>query len=498
MDKNGQITISGDDFMKGMQNSPALGIHKMINIDASSKPGVLKIARKLKLGASTSSRVDKISNTLEGGVFVGEGNDVKTFNIVADAGVLGSAISGGPAALSKELVVFEGYLFKVYDSSPNIVLARCSNPLLSPSWTTSWATLGTGSGSTIRTPSFVGQDGLLYIGFRNTLTSLSDGNNSGTLNTNALDLSGSYNITGISEIGQFLILTARDAYNLTSADIIPWDRVSASFDIIHKVGGDGSYCPISFKGLAYFLVGFSGDLYATNLSQSELVKRFSLSTDFPSVGFDTLDADTRVPMTIHDQGILVALGKTSSTASENTTSGIFYLKDGILTQFVGSAGEGNVAGGIRYNHIVSISADTFIVSWEKGESPSITYGIDFLSTTTRATAYSAYIESALYTVGGIKTPKKFQQGELILAKELATGEGLKVSYRNNLNDTFTEIDTFEYGSATGADNDNLGAVSVINIPMESVPPCQTIQFKIAMTTGSASDTTPELLLAKFW
>ena len=498
MDKNGQITISGNDFIKGMQNSPALGIHKMINIDASSKPGVLKIARKVKSGVAPSNRVTWMvqSPNSEGIVYVAEDDDIKTATVSGAVMTLSNAL-GGPSQTTRGLNVFQDYLFKMYHNGTNTYLARYGALSGSPSWSNTWATLATGSTYNL-IPSYIGQDGTLYMGLGNIVASLTSATNAGTLNATALDLPSQYTITGISELGQFLVLTVQDEGNGTTADIIPWDRVSASFDVIHKIGGKGAFSPVPFKGLNYMLVGKNGDVYATNLSQSELVRRFSLFTDFPSREFETNTNNIPVPMTVHDQGLLFALGKDSTTASENTTSGIFYLKDDIVTEFTSSAGEGDVAGGVAYNFVLSSNPERFLVSWEKGQSPSVTYGIDFLSNTARATSYSAYIETALYPVGGVKSPKKFQQGEIILAKELATDEGVKVSYRTNLNDTFTEIDTFAYGTATGADNDNLGAVSVINVPMDNVIPCQTIQFKIALTTGSASDTTPELLLARFW
>jgi hypothetical protein len=118
------------------------------------------------------------------------------------------------------------------------------------------------------------------------------------------------------------------------------------------------------------------------------------------------------------------------------------------------------------------------------------YGIDLTSQTSYlyVTSYGGYFESPLYVVGTNKNKRTFTQIEWQLVKELATGEGLQIKYRVNLNDSWTLIRTYIYSGTKTATNKIVGAVSSDN-DTATIPPCENIQIRGELL-GTAT-TTPQ-------
>lgn len=119
----------------------------------------------------------------------------------------------------------------------------------------------------------------------------------------------------------------------------------------------------------------------------------------------------------------------------------------------------------------------------------ITYGIDISSATSYAydTDYSGYFITPLYQVGTAQLPFKFTSLEFQLARPLRTGEGIQISYRDDLTASFTLVRTIAYSDS------DVGAITAKNIITElptDIKACEQVQFKIALL-GTAT-TTPEL------
>ena len=114
---------------------------------------------------------------------------------------------------------------------------------------------------------------------------------------------------------------------------------------------------------------------------------------------------------------------------------------------------------------------------------SVTYVIDLVSATSFSytTSYGGYFESPLYVVGTPLNKRSFTELEFQLAKELATDEGIRISYRVNLTDTFTTIGTYTYAT--------LGAVTSHHA-IADIPATEMLQIKVALC-GTAT-TTPQL------
>lgn len=120
---------------------------------------------------------------------------------------------------------------------------------------------------------------------------------------------------------------------------------------------------------------------------------------------------------------------------------------------------------------------------------AVSYGIDLSSSTSYAytTDYGGYFITPLYIIGTCLQNRKITELEWNLVKPLRTGEGIKIEYRTNLTDSFTEVETWAYADV------NVGAIvsKVLTTELPNdIKACEAIQLKISLL-GTAT-TTPEL------
>lgn len=112
-----------------------------------------------------------------------------------------------------------------------------------------------------------------------------------------------------------------------------------------------------------------------------------------------------------------------------------------------------------------------------------TYGLDLLNTTSFAysTDYSGYFITPFYQIGTLLKTRQLQEVEFYLVKALATGEGIKIEYRTDLNGSWTTVGTYTFAS--------LGA-KLSHHDTVNIPDAFQIQFRISLL--GTSTTTPEL------
>lgn len=352
-----------------------------------------------------------------------------------------------------------------------------------PSVSANWATLVAGNGDT-NVPTFVGSEDTAYFGVGNNVYAVTDPTVAPS-GLSVLDLPTNENITCFTEIGRYLMI------GTDQGNIYPWDQESESFTFPIKTGRNYITSITAKDNLIYINTGTVADVLVGNLSQAEFLHRLANFTEVPDL---TLNA-TQQPflgITAWGEYILVGVSRTNDSAS-NGGHGVYVYKDKSWCHFTTSNGYLNDANGVRLGIILSISPSVFIVSW----SSNSTYGVDVYDKDKRTSSYGAYLESQMYLVGGDLREKGFQNLEFQLAKDLGTNQGIKFEYRTDTSDSYTEIETFAYGTGTGADNDNLGAINKKHFTPK-IPPCSQIQFKISLTAAGSNDTTPELVYAKIW
>ena len=169
-----------------------------------------------------------------------------------------------------------------------------------------------------------------------------------------------------------------------------------------------------------------------------------------------------------------------STSSGSDNLGVYGYKDGFLhIKNTSSQGDSDV----EFGGVVNIGDGEYITTWNANGS----YGADLYSDE-KATGYIASMETEMNMVGTPMNKKQFQTIDVALGKELATGQGIRISYRENESDSYTTIATFDYAT--------YGAVShmTARANMSSVSSCQ---IKVELTAASGSTDSPEFIGAYF-
>ena|SRR3990167_2925254 len=117
------------------------------------------------------------------------------------------------------------------------------------------------------------------------------------------------------------------------------------------------------------------------------------------------------------------------------------------------------------------------------------FGIDLSLATSYdyTTTYSGFFDSPLYVVGSINNLRSFTELEIVLAKDLATGEGIQIKYRVNLTDSFTAVKT-PNGGTLSFDFATLGAVISHHV-IADIPACEMLQIRVELE--GTTTTTPQ-------
>src|SRR3990167_1835893 len=155
--------------------------------------------------------------------------------------------------------------------------------------------------------------------------------------------------------------------------------------------------------------------------------------------------------------------------SYNPTTGALVMENQIDT------GKTGATGGTDEVHITAlypVNQNSYLIAFQDEATPDIN-GIDKISDTERYTNYTARIDSQYFNVGTKKKPRSFSTIEFELSEPLATGEGIRLSQRTNLNDSFTTIRTFDFATD--------GAITTGNTDMR-ITTEGGIQIRIEMTT----------------
>lgn len=487
MNKDGSITIDTNDFLAGISNSRYTGIEHMRNLDPFTKRGSLRIMYPLRSESNAPSTVFLKYSALDprtGDIYFAP--DSASDSIYKRTGSNSwTTITGATTDTCIGLAIGNDYLFRVRNAGGNTRVDRYGPLSSSPSWSNLWGTLRT-SDTTTEVPTIYGQDGILYFGINNDVASISDVTSSGSINQSALDLPDGYVIQSFAELGANLMVGATMGNSATSiGDIFPWDRVSSSFSLPVQTGLQGVPMLYTKNNLLYAIGGRYGQMLVTNGSSVEQQVRIGDLTTDPEVRFvtneDAIDG--------WNSGLIIGLSKTAGT--ENGPSGVWIVRDGAIYFQTLSIGDSNDSDGCQIGSIVALSDFSYLVTW-KDNTESDTYGVDVVNTSRRYSSYTAYFDSKTYQVGTKIKPKTFQSLRIKFSKPLEASQGIKVSYRLNSSDSYTEIETFAYGAGTGADNDNLGGIISVDHSPLNIPQCESIQFRVALTGNSSNDDTMEL------
>lgn len=474
------LVISG--WEKGIGDSALTGHQQMQNVDIWTMPGVLMTGWKSTLASSTTSLVQWFRrDPLNSGEVYGITTAGTLYKGTGTIPITWSALTGVPSNNGRGLGIWKGYLILPRNTSVEASLLPVSS---GATWT---AISGITLTSTIWNPVYVGLNtDHCFIGNTYKVAQIIETSGSTfnpatgatyTATSNALDLPSYYNIQTIEGLGNNIYLgtfQGASAYTRMSAVIFPWDKVSNSYDNPIISTGTGVHQLKTIGSQMYTWIGNRSDMSVSNGTSTNLLKKF-YNISFPNaasltdISPDAIDA-------LNDQEILIGIGRTTGNVSP---LGVYSLRDGV--HFLKNLPSTGSSTNIQIGAILSLDAQRYIFSWL--DDNSVTYGIDLVGNSGRYSDYTTQVDTDLIPVATYIYPANFGEVEFKLASPLTTGQGIKLWYRKNLNDSFTLIDTWDF-STIGARMSFEGTASITD--------AQWIQFRVQLASNTSSDTSPQL------
>ena len=467
----------------GMAKSPHIGFAELRNVitgEESGQDGVLEVG-----WASESIRTlgDVPKWTVQNkSVAITNANHFFAFdssnNLYNNAGTAASVALGGLGA-----IIWKDHILGFSNTSINVY----RNIIGATAFTSGWQTIDSDDEWH---PVIVGQDDIVYFGAGRFVGSVQEASGQnfqdGTaatyvFNSQALDLKEDYRIRTIGELGKELVLgTWTNSGNV--ADLIFWDRSSDTFRLPIQVPENGVKAGITVGNLYYFFAGNKGKCYVTNGVTVDVAFQLPIYLVNPNGLYNDLEV---YPWAIAFHERKIKFGLFSSTAGndynqiwsynvdtrelkiENEISTGFTKGSKITSMFVRSETE--------YRYLLQDSDNAFRLDRVISEPAN---GI-------RYTSYAARVDSQYYSVGQQDNPRVFSELEFELAKPLSTAQGLRFAYRTDLNSGFTETSPYTFDFTTHGNIQ--GGLASLQTETK-----QGIQFRIEMTTGSGTASTPQL------
>lgn len=400
----------------------------------------------------------------------------------------GNTISG--STLGQGLVIWKDYLF----AFTNTTIEVYGTLHFSPSWTTGWQTIGPGS--------LIGGSGFDHVAFVNpnndTLYWMEgDPSHQGVVGIGSLQqndgqifaqgTAATYTFQSITGTGYALQLPnyfiPLSMTNLgdnlvigTSKNLIfLWDTVLATFQTPIPVREINISSMVVDGNLLYFSAGQRGNIYVFNGYTTDIVKQIpTYLTGVPVTG------NVFIPSMIkHNDRIyfLVANANCGGVWSYNPAT------DQILLENAVSSGTYNISQGVLFSvSDVQNTTDQLLAGWIDGSGHS---GLDLQESNYRYTNYQAYAETVFYNIGLPNSPRHLENFNITLGAKLTTGQGVQIYYRGSVTDSYTLATTYDYtlGNSTNQ-------LDGIKLPFGKG--FVNVQFKITLTTGANSTTTPQL------
>lgn len=472
---------------QGIAPSPYTGYADVRNLDIFTTPGVAKLSNLM--AKESASVVDaqvlwmvRSPGTVANFYAVDENGSVYSST---DSGDTWTELSDRTGA-GQGAVIWKDYLFVATDTGLDVY-----GPISGgATWTTGWQTIDS---DTIWHPMIISKnDGKIYGGAGRYIFSI--GENSGsnfapgtsatyTFTQQALDLPEDYRIKSLEELRDKLMIgtwVGTNIYDFRIADIFPWDRVSPSFNKPLQIKENGANALLTIGNKMYIFAGTGGAVYATDGFSVQQIAQIPNSIadldggkhlePFPGA---VANFKGRPFFGVSGQGTN-ATGGVGVYSLMETSRGTILVNEHLIS--TGNSGASNVA---KVSALLPVTRDQLLVGWRD----NATYGVDMTTVASRATSYSGFFDSPLYSVGTNLEKRQFTKMEIQMAKDLATNEGIKISYRVNLTDSFTAF-------ATTYDFATLGAVNTHTETKIPIPATEFIQLEVALT---GTTTTPHFV-----
>lgn len=230
--------------------------------------------------------------------------------------------------------------------------------------------------------------------------------------------------------------------------VYPWDRISTSFNYPLIVAEGYIKNIVATNASGYIFAGKRGRIYITNGANVQLFKKFpdQLSgTENPYYSWGG-------GLYFRNQLIFGISATDNSGNAINNFAGMWAIDlDTEALSMMNSLSTGSYAGSVPVlvpMGNINPLGNAVYVGWISGSNVG---GIDY-ATGSPYTNFESYIDTDIIPVGTYYDPETDQQIEYKLSKPLVTGESVKVFWRGNLTDSFTQITalTAVVGELSGA------------------------------------------------
>lgn len=392
--------------------------------------------------------------------------------------IVGNTLTG---ASGNGIVVWKDYLIVFRDAKIDVYGNLLTAAHSARAWTNDWQSIAAESGN-LHSPIVHSLNDVIYFAYKDTTTKIpyisSIAENAAPF---APGTAGSYTYTATAKkFPQYKNINCLVEYGIyvaagTDYEIYPWDRSSPLFDdlILPPENGVTAMCVIGT--VLYFACGVRGNIYATIGSATKLVQEFPASIS--GIPYTPIN----IPVMIKHKGRLfftVECIGCSGVYSIDLQTGAFVLENRISVGTYGTAAH-------KLPAMVSVGIQQYYLGWKNTDA--ITYGIDTFTLSGAdyyfQTSYGGYFETQMVEVGTTLVPRQLTQAGFNLTRPLATGQGVRLSYRTSLADSYTVLGTYDYAT--------LGAVKS-HVATADIPATEMVQIKVELTAPSSATTTPEL------
>lgn len=458
MQKDNSIVLS--DFQKGAQDSALLGAESIVGCDIFGELGVLKIKERSTLDSTRAN--DNTYYDVTGLPIADVTDGASHRTILTENGVLFSNTNANfleASNLSKgwDAVVWnDSYTLVSYAQSGVGYIGVLNFSGVGNEWNP--GVIGSLTGvHAIKL--LMGEDGYCYftngnyIGRITAISTSGGGTTTATSTSNALDLPRNVYAVTLAELGSNLLIGTQQGAsygvrgNFNFANIYPWDRTSASFRLPVKIRENGVNAMIQKDNQVFISAGINGAIYLTDGVNYQKIK------EIPFSKVKRWGASTQTflnGMCIDQEGRLLVGTSTLSDSTPNTatTHGVWEIKltsgypinlaytlinDAVgkdypvYIGYVTTTGYDSIVFGTLYSTVGQIVTTDFV----------------------KNSSYKATYDSQLFIVGTCDNKKTYENINFTFSEPLIADQGIKVSYRKNTSETFTEIGTWNYSDIGG-------------------------------------------------
>lgn len=475
LQKDSSIIIGGAEFLKGQAQSPHVGFGAVRNLELLDVPGIAKIQWKTQsLYTPTALPIAIVKDPN----FSGTGSRgyyyaTEDGNIYNNGTLLGSGYSN-----VQDLAFFKDYLFITHGSVISLY-----GPVGSASaqFFGNWQT---GLTSTYFKKIVPGQDNIVYITNGNTLAAVSSFvagaptvAPTASFSLTALTLPSGVYARTMTELGKYLAIgtqlgSSYADFEYGFGNIYYWDRSSTSFELPLQIQESGINQMLTDGNTLIVQAGVYGNFYRTN------------TVDFKKITQVQVSATRNATAKFYPNAIgklaneIISGSSTLSDAFDGYTAhGIWSLKDDVsYIRNTISTGNVGATANLKIGAVLPLSQNGqkyYLIGWSDGS----TYGVDEISSTAKYPSYRSYFESQFYEVGTARNPKTYEHMEITLARPLLANQSIRISYRKNLTDTYTIINTLD------TTNTASGETSLLIKPL--IAKARTLQLKVELSQTSS-------------